>query len=212
MNVQEMHIGLGIGMDKIASLSHDSLQPKEKDYYLNRAIDEYIKQQYVLLRHEEEIEEAKFVLENLRTIIAEGNIGLSSPGFFGMTNSKSGTLPNDYRFYVFSKTTFENYSRNNSLMTISSIKQHLDTKSNQPTYRDLPVLVREGTIGVIYSKDDEDALSLNLTYIKNPTYVDIEGPTNTDLPEHTHRDIVNLAVDFALEDIKVLRPENQRQQ
>lgn len=211
MNVQEMHIGLGIGMDKIASLSHDSLEPQEKDYYLNRAIDEYVKQQYIILRQEEELEEAKFVLENLRTLIVEGNINLFDPGFFNMTNSKKGTLPSDYSFYVFSKTIFDSYSRNNTLMTVSSIKQYLDTKSNKPVFRDLPVLIKGNEIGIVYSRDDQDAQFINLTYIKSPRYVNIVGTVSTDLPAHTHRDIVNMAVDFVLEDIKVLRPERQPQ-
>ena len=46
MTIEEMHIAVNLGVQKIASFQSDSLLPEEIDYELNTAVRRFISQRY----------------------------------------------------------------------------------------------------------------------------------------------------------------------
>ena len=46
MTIQEMHIAVNLGVQKIASFQADSLLPEEIDYELNAAVRRFVSQRY----------------------------------------------------------------------------------------------------------------------------------------------------------------------
>jgi len=47
MTIEEMHIAVNLGVQKIASFQVDNLLPQEIDHELNNAMDRFIKQRYI---------------------------------------------------------------------------------------------------------------------------------------------------------------------
>jgi hypothetical protein len=183
MTFGEAHEQLDILLDK-----HDApwFEAKEKDIFLNYAQNEFIKKRYA----EFELNEKR--RQDLRPLIAT---------YTGSSSTVTlANLPN-FMFVLSVKGTFTVESGGISKSVSKAIKpmQHDDVNIatedpfNKPTNDD-PYYLTYGTYLSIESQSSPSAWTV--TYLKYPSAVDGEDNPNVtfDLPQHTHEEIVNIAL------------------
>lgn len=201
MTTAQLHIGVNLGVQKVASNVRDDFLPEEVDYYLNESVKDYIKQQYSEIKTERRDIESQYVNENLRTLITTTELE-NSPVVDYLPNTVENTLPSDYLYYIFSRTKNDGQWFNNRRLEPKAIKDYVETESNSPQFREFPILIQGNKVLVI--GDAVNIFSAGpkivLTYIKEPNKVDFKVRPNEELtlPLHTHTEIVNLAVDKLL--------------
>lgn len=115
MTVNEMHIAVNLGVQKIASFQADNLLPQEIDHELNLAMLRFIKQRYSPMSNRigKGFEQSQKRIDDLRALVVEGqgttfNVGAAYDdlGGYVYTSSFSNiyvdryTLPLDYLFLV----------------------------------------------------------------------------------------------------------------
>lgn len=219
MTVAEMIIGVNLGVQRVDSNAYDSLLEDEILYYLNRAQEEYIEQQYVLIRgkHGDEniqiYEASQKAIENLRTIIITelaGNGNISAVSNYPNAKSYDLTdLTDTFFFYIRSQSQVSNGGAwvINDLINQDKIEKYIQTRNNTPIFRNFPVLLEGNNMYVFYdTQTNSDVYDLSITFIKSPdklvTATPGAGETNTcELPIHTHQDIVNYTVSLILSDL-----------
>jgi hypothetical protein len=217
MNIFEMHIGVNLGVQKIASHINGDLLPEEIDYYLNNSIEEYIKQQYSFIKNKSEDVKSQYVSENLRTLIKTQD--LQNPvEYVFIPNSKEFTLPADYKYLISARILHDGGKiRNTLLLEPQGIDRYIKTVSNQPLFREFPIFIENNKLIAIadYTNTFSDVL-LYLTYIINPDKVKLDlitnaynsaGSTDCNLPSHTHQEIVDITVNKILTDLNRMKPE-----
>ena len=103
MTIQEMHIAVNLGVQKIASFQVDNLLPEEIDHELNNAMDRFIKQRYSPLgnKYRDGFEQSQKRIDDLRNLVVSAKVdtwhnGESISGFY----SERAPLPLDYLFLV----------------------------------------------------------------------------------------------------------------
>jgi hypothetical protein len=197
MNIQQMHIGVKLGIDRVDSNLIEDLLPQEIDYYLNEAINEYIKQQYSIIKDESKSLESQYAIDNLRTILVSAIITHTTSS----TNNASFTVPSDFYYYISGRLISNGTTKTLTNISSKAIKLYIETEFNKPLFREYP-LIFEGNLMLVISdaRDDITTSQLNLTYIKKPAVVELSS-TDCNLPEHTHFDIVRLTVNKILADI-----------
>lgn len=192
-----MHIGIELGLQKMASSQREDFLPQEKDYYLNESVKDYIKQQYSQIKTQERDLESQYVNENLRTLITTAEIDNISVVDY-LPNSIKGDTPADYMYYIFSRTKSDNQWYNNRRLELKGIKDYVESESNSPIFREFPLLVQGDELIVIGNATSELTTTddIYLTYIKKPIKLNVVSNPDVelDLPEHTHDEIVNLTV------------------
>lgn len=211
MTTQELHIGVNLELQKVASNIRDDFLPEEIDYFLNDAVNQYIKQQYSQIKLREENIQSQFVHENLYTLIKQAS--LTNPQVGNFTNSVSFDLPNDYLFYLHSQTAVDTKTFNNKDLEPASVAQHLSTDSNSPIFREFPVLILQDTLTVIgdaRTSMTTGNTSVVLTYIKKPAKISLaDSPTaELELPVHSHKEVIEQTVAYMLE---VIQPQGDSQ-
>lgn len=116
MTVNEMHIAVNLGVQKIASFQADILLPQELDFELNTAMMRFIKQRYNPMsnRQGKGFEQSQKRVDDLRNLVVTTNSNTISTGGFLFdalggyiynTNTSNiyiekATLPLDYLFLV----------------------------------------------------------------------------------------------------------------
>lgn len=227
MNVLEMQKGVQQKLNamEIPIISEDVL------WYLNRAQEQYIADQYVFLRGKytdnQDIQlytNAQKAMENLRTIISTEEItgnNLSNSSFY--SNAKVvdlTTLSGTFYYYVRSQSKDDATPANlinNRLVEQENVQKYIQTKYNNPIFRDNLVVIEGTNLLVFYDNQTDAGVSyVYLTYIKEPkilsrTTDSTTETTTCELPSHTHREIVNLATQLARQDRKDEVSRTQRQ-
>ena len=109
MTIQEMHIAVNLGVQKIASFQADSLLPEEIDYELNTAVRRFISQRYNKQgnKYRRGFEQSQKRLDDLRHLVEDYTTSTSSYMGVGYTSKTKGNIdiyrykfPNDYMFLV----------------------------------------------------------------------------------------------------------------
>lgn len=234
MTVAQMIIGVQLGVQKTDSNAYDNLLDEEILYYLNKANREYIRRQTLYLRENmERASRQDFIADNesannLRTLITEQVypvLAQADPVVEAIDIEQSLTYTNartidisNLKYYAFIyATAFGTTARECKLISHSDL--HLYTKNdyNNPIFRRLPVLIVGNELQIFLDGETSDIDDFDLVYIKTPlefvkdTPVEDVSVTTPELPEHTHDDIVDLAVAIIMEDIKSARPYEQNQ-
>jgi hypothetical protein len=97
MTISQMHTAFRLELDKVNSLQYPDFTSTEIDYWLNRAIREFVKTRYSGLNPKREgFEQTQKRIDDLRTLVREvaipcTNIGVTKPNAFvlsgGFTNA-----------------------------------------------------------------------------------------------------------------------------
>tara|TARA_R100001591_G_scaffold117857_1_gene138408 strand:+ start:1682 stop:2884 length:1203 start_codon:yes stop_codon:yes gene_type:complete len=109
MTIQEMHIAVNLGVQKIASFQADSLLPEEIDYELNTAVRRFISQRYNKHgnKYRRGFEQSQKRLDDLRHLVEDYTTERHSYMGIGYTSKSKGNIdiyrykfPTDYMFLV----------------------------------------------------------------------------------------------------------------
>ena len=103
MTIEEMHIAVNLGVQKIASFQVDNLLPQEIDHELNNAMDRFIKQRYIPMgnKYRRGFEQSQKRIDDLRNLVVDHRIRTEFGGnsISGFTFDRA-RFPNDYMFLI----------------------------------------------------------------------------------------------------------------
>lgn len=222
MTISEMHTHFKLELDKTSSLDEiPSFLPEEIDLWLNKGIMKFIKTRYSGINFKKEsFEETQKRIDDLRTLVTEATIsggnlttGTDKPNSFVADLS---SLSDTYMFTLGEEVTI---SYNDiRTPTVDSTKRQGIKEATVNNYRSLidnpysehnlhyeeaqPLRLFQGNNVELITDGDYDVTEYHIRYIKEPSEVDYDTPTNCDLPDHTHDEIVKIAVNMALENIE----------
>lgn len=212
MTVQEFHINFDILVDKTIDFESPYILPEQKDFWLNKAQDRFTKSKlYPNDPREKGFEETQRRIDDLRTLVK------NPPEY---TPVQDGTkyitqLPNDYLYLVRHRCKTTDSYGVKDVGGILSKQEFLNQMLKDPFWKPTttePLYYFVGNNIVYETLGDFTVTKTNLTYIKEPLkiqlgsqYVDTLPDQNCELPEHTHTEILDMAVSMFLENIESQR-------
>jgi hypothetical protein len=124
MTVNEMHIAVNLGVQKIASFQVDNLLPQEIDHELNLAMMRFIKQRFSMTSNRvgKGFEQSQKRIDDLRSLLVEHTGSTTTEGQVYTSNYSNVyvdryTLPLDYLFLV-SVRPFVQYACNTDITSL----------------------------------------------------------------------------------------------
>lgn len=206
MTLQEFHLNFDIELDKTLDFEYPYILPEKKDYWLNKAQDRIVKSRaFGNNQFKTTFEETEKRIDDLRTIVKQSSaIAPTSSG-----NIYSTTLPTDYKFLV------RHQCATNSLSTLVGGVQvdndELNILLKDPFWSPdaiQPLFYIMGNSIVYETKGAFTVTNTVLTYIKQynkiqygTQYINPTTDINTELPEHLHQEILDIAISMTLENI-----------
>jgi len=215
MTVQEMHYAVDQGLQKVASSVYDYFIPEEIDFWLNRAQERFIKQRLYRQTDPKKLGFEGNVkrMDDLRLLITvDYTDGVTPDATVDFINFD---LPIDYMFLVNARVTFH----------VNHCGEQVDTDDPETT-RDLRIVEQdklyqhqqnpfaktkpEFPLGAVYDdevrvfQDNEKFIlkTLHLDYLRQPVDITLSTSVDCELAEHTHHEIVDLAVKSIIEAIE----------
>lgn len=215
MTILEAHREFKFRLDKMDALNYPNFLPEEIDLVLNNAQERFIKQRYGVNNiKRQSFEETQKRTEDLKNVTinavltplayASDNIDL---------NARFLTLPTNHWFTVQERCnitcTICGSSVTNLVEVIptshSEFSKVIKDPFKQPTETKVLRLMEAGRVELISSCTIVD---YRMRYVKQPIPVSITTNTTFELSEHTHSEIVDLAVSIALEGIEGKRTQS----
>ena len=230
MTITEMHQSFRFGMDKLDNLNYPNFLPEEIDLLLNQAQDRFVKQRYGITNTKRtSFEETQKRTDDLRELVRAVDItGDPKVAENINNNARFFALPRDYWFIIQERIEQhcdkcnDHYIEYTDPDTGDSYRQYpvkyaevrpishveFDKVSldafKQPDYYKVLRLMYEDKSEIICSPLC-NVTTYKLRYIKNPEQMSLSTPTNCELAEHTHQEIVDEAIKIALEGIEAKR-------
>ena len=219
MTRDQLHIAFKIAMDKnsqsIAFGGCPAFLPDEIDYWLNQGLYQEIN--------------TKFTGNNALKIAFEGSVKRTHDLENLIKTDKSVQATKDSTtnccyienlfsgkrmFFVDATLNFGKNKANVRLVTHSDAQRFKKTHSNNP-WIDVPVgTIHDNTFYVYYDSElmKANSYSMDITYVKYPTKVeDLPADGLDEIPEYVWYEVVNRAVELALEDIESRRVQTKTQ-
>lgn len=219
MTREQLHIAFKIAMDKnsqsIAFGGCPAFLPEEIDYWLNQGLYQEIN--------------TKFTGNNSTNIAFEGSVKRTHDleNLIQTDNEVVATKEADTNrcyisnlfsgkrmFFVDAILNFGNNKANVRLVTHLEAQRFKKTHSNNP-WIDVPVgTIHDNTLYIYYDDMSMNSTSytVDITYVKFPTKVeDLPSAGMTEIPEYMQYEVVNRAVELALEDIESRRVQTKTQ-
>ena len=207
MTIAEMHIEFKVGLDKTDSLNYPNFEPEEIDLWLNKAQDKFVKQRYSHDIRDETFEETQKRTDDLRETIIQTMIEPTAPTGAEKPNGVLFGLPSDYWFAINEECEIRYMDCNGSLVTDRvgvKVIQHDDYNKiikdpfNKPDRNQIVRLMHQNFSELI----SDGSLSIDryfLRYLKEPITMSLSQDISCELANHTHTEIVTMAVGMALE-------------
>jgi hypothetical protein len=214
MTIVEFHESWKQRLDKGDTQSYPDFLPEQIDLALNEAQDIFIKTRYgrnnIYQQGFEEIQKRTDDLNTLvKTVEITANAVDTEPKKYKV--NLQGTLPDTNKYMFFLRASVQtstdkcaNTYRNVTLVRHDQLDRILKDPFNKSTF-DNPVICFEDGGIMIYADSTFNVSKLKLTYIKRPVALDIYNNVTSELPEHTHTEIIDIAVERMLEVIESAR-------
>lgn len=237
MTLSDFHIEFKVALDKLDSSAYPDILTEEIDYFLNEAQERFIKTRYSPNNiYKEGFEEIQKRTDDLRTLVVTNYAPISAvttetntyKADFSTVYSDEAQVTNittteSYQFFLRGRARVVKTGCTSSYVPVKIIRQNelervlLDPfntpKLNSPIAyfeRGILYVVTDGTFTIDKFK---------ITYLKRArkiqygtTYPTPTTDVTCELPEHTHKEIVQLAVNIALETIESRRLGTQESQ
>jgi hypothetical protein len=223
MNIREMQRNFMIKLRQFVEESE--VESDDIEYYLNRAQDEYAKEQHFIIKDNYRNQQLGNIdiqraVENLRTLVNtlkfDYDVDLfNSPSidnalFAGLEGSKftTGVTPKPYMYYLRSRLDADaNNSLNCKIIDPTMLSKYTKTKYNSPLFREPAILIESNIIVIIYPVEVTPGpdTKFELTYITAPISMSIKNLVDCALPIHTHNEIVDMAVELKIKDLQKSR-------
>lgn len=214
MTIQEFHIAFDLELDKTLDFELPYISPEQKDYWLNKAQDRFIKSRiFGTNALGKAFEESEKRVDDLRTIVTRPS-PLTS--VLSITNVYTTDLPDDYQYLLRHQCSVVSSKYGTKVLKGIQTKQdEIDMYIEDPFWGPAPeeplyyllgnTIVYE-TLGLFTVQDSI------ITYIRIPAviqygtqYTDPTTDIDCELPVHTHHEIVDLAIAMVLENIESQR-------
>lgn len=218
MTRDQLHIAFKIAMDKnaanVAFGSYPAFLPEEIDYWLNQGMYQEVSNKFTGLNTlEQPFEQSvKRVHDLEKLIITENSIVADK-----VSNINKCIVRDVFKnkmFFVDAFFRFDSGKSNIVLVKHSETDRFIQTYDNLP-YIQTPVATIENNDLCIYFDPismDADKYHIDLTYVKFPTKVENLGEAGiTEFPEYMQHEIINRAVELALENIESNRIQTKSQ-
>ena len=195
MTIAQMHLAFNLELK--AQGSHEDFEPEEIDVFLNRAIRSFVDERKPILRVEE------IALADLRTLLQTESLGGSDVADYTLfPNTVAADLTKltktfEYAVAARAAITQDSASKTLRFRSMEAFLDDLITEAHSPVYRRLPATIEGTTLLAAYDATDGGISAVTLTYLRPPAAVSLDASTNSDLPEHTHPQIVTQAVMLA---------------
>ncbi len=217
MTIAEMHQLFKFQLDKLDSLNYPNFLPEEIDLLLNQAQDRFVKQRYGKNNvYRSSFEETQKRTEDLKDITVNANLIPAANASDNIDpNAVFVTLPIDHWFIVQERVVLNYLDCHNVLKAefaeVRPIQHNEFSKVikdpfKKPTLEKVLRLMEKGRVELI-APPNTTITTYKLRYIKEPVAMSIVVPTNCELSDHTHQEIVDEAVRIALEGIEAKRNE-----
>jgi hypothetical protein len=222
MTIAQMHLAWRMQLDKSGSLELPSFLPEEIDFWLNAAANKFAKIRYTGSDKGLGFEENLKRTEDLKTLIIDDDL-IPVAGTLRPNSWVCDASALDRKWFILGEEVDIHYTKlgevNHSTKrqgvtqcTIDTYRSHIDdpysehilhyeeAKPLRLVYQDYIELVTDGnyTITKYY-----------IRFLRKPAEMSLVGSDNCDLPEHTHDEIVLMAVSMALENIEQPRYQSQ---
>ncbi len=215
MTVQEMHYAVDQGLQKVASSVYDYFLADEVDFWLNRAQERFIKQRLYRATDPKKIGFEGNVkrMDDLRMLITvDYTDGVTPDNTVDFINFD---LPIDYMFLVNARVTFHvnhcgeqvdaedpESTRDLRIVEQDKVYQHQQnpfakTKAEYPL-----AVVFDDEVRVFQDNEKFILKTLHLDYLRQPVDINLSTSVDCELAEHTHHEIVDLAVKSIIEAIE----------
>ena len=189
--------------------------------FINEAIDKFYKTRYSGLNHKQEgFEQSQKRIDDLRTLIKTIKI---TDEIINDGNVYKITLPQDYTLLLGDTAGIQpsdkyeegcwEYDDNGEYIikrcdTIESTIETIDRQLNNSLSEHIlkyatarPLRLIQGNEVLLFTDGNYKVSEYTLTYLSKPQYIDSKNITNTEytsLPEHTHMEIVKIAIQLYL--------------
>lgn len=230
MNISEMHNEFRQAYDRLDSSSMPDYLPEQIDYFLNESTNRFVKTRYSGNNDfKMGFEEIQKRTEDLKTLIVtefptitlvttESNTYKAD--LYSLYSNEAQSILSDNTYWIFLRARGRVVKSGCTSTYVSILLyQHDDLDDvlldpfKRPIIDELVGYFESGNLYIITSKGTSID-KVKLTYLKKPIEVKYGSiyPTPTadissDLPEHTHKEIIQLAVTIALENIESKRLE-----
>lgn len=218
MTRDQLHIAFKIEMDKnsnnIAFGSYPAFLPEEIDYWLNQGMYQEVSNKFTGLNTlKQPFEKSVKRIHDLEKLIrTKKNISMYCDDALNKCTAEN--IFNDAMFFVDAYFKFGAKQSDVILVEHDNVGQFKRTYNNLP-YIQTPVAVIENSDLIIYFDPitmNASSYLVDLTYVKNPTKVEELGEEGmVEFPEYMQQEIVNRAVQLALENIESKRVETKSQ-
>lgn len=210
-----MHLAFKIGYDKIDSLNYPDILPEEIDFLLNKAQDRFVKQRYGTNNDKKQsFEETQKRTDDIKAIVVNADIIPLANSVDNIDpNAQFCVLPADYWFAIQERVDLQCTDCNDQLVT-SKVKvkaiNHDDFDTliinpfEKPSISKVLRLMAYNRTELIHAPGTT-IVKYYLRYIKEPVRISLTVPTDCELSEHTHEEIVSEAISIALENVEALR-------
>lgn len=215
MTISEVHLEFKFRFDKIDSLNYPNFLPEEIDLLLNQAQDRYVKQRYGLNNYKRQsFEETQKRTEDLKNIVLQVNLTTQPYSALNIdTNARFIILPTDHWFVIWERATLQYIDCNNTTQTKSvEVRpiQHVEFDKvvhdafKAPDTTKILRLMDQGKLELI-TAPNTSVVSYSLRYVKEPVRVSLNLGVTFELSDYTHSEIIDEAVNIALENIEAKR-------
>lgn len=218
MTSVEMSLAFRFGMDKLDSLNMPNFLQSEIDLLLNQAQERFIKQRYGINNNKRQsFEETQKRTDDLKALVLNAVL---TPNATNSNNKPNGVFVNlpstvgqEYWFTVNEECNIQYVDCHGDTITdrvsVRAI-QHDDYNEiindpfDKPYNKEVIRLMMNNQVELI--SDGSTITTYYLRYIKKPVKITY-NTVNCELSEHTHQEIVNLAIQIALEGIEANRQQ-----
>lgn len=214
MTVQELHYAVDQGLQKVGSYAYDNFLPDEIDYWLNRAQERFVKQRAFVEGDSKGLGFAgsQKRLDDLREILYINYT--DDVAAAAGAESQQYDLPVDYMFLVNLRARiYRNRCKpadtSGPLFTVPvRIVNNAEIffLQQDPFARsqiDTPLAtLSQADITVFQDNESFILEGISLDYIRTPQEIDLQLNQTSELADHTHQEIVDIAVKNILEAIE----------
>lgn len=215
MTVQEMHYAVDQGLQKVGSSVYDYFLPEEIDFWLNRSQERYIKHRLFERTDPKKIGFEGNVkrMDDLRMLIQVDYQDQVVPN--NTIDFVDFDLPIDYMFLVNARVSMHvdfygsttNTDDPEVVREVRVVEQDkvyaLQQNPFAQTKHEFPIaVIYEDEVRVFQNNERFILKTLFLDYLRQPVDITLATSVNCELAEHTHHEIVDLAVKSIIEAIE----------
>lgn len=224
MTISDMHIAWKLELDKSSALELPSFEPEEIDYWINRGIRQFVKTRISGSMTGKGFEMNMKRIEDLKTLIVTASFedpDLLSYADYGDTNKHEDSYIvdissiTDTKWYTLNEDVTISYTsisgdtetkwQGITQCTMDTYYSHLNDPYSEHRlhYEEAkPLRLMESDTVELTTDGNYSITKYRIKYIELPQEVSYSDDIDCNLPEHTHDEIVTLAVNMALENIE----------